>query len=96
MEYTPAQHAFAAFITTGQIHPHADFAPPSEWNHLPAANPNIPEFMLGDTERERYLTMATLLPDSSKDRVIRMVRALDDHQRNIPAAVSRFINICIH
>lgn len=91
MEYTPGAHAFATFITTGQVHANAESAPPSEWNQLPSANSNIPNSMLGDTERERYLVMASLLLDSDKDRVTGMIHALDDHQHHIPAAVSSII-----
>ncbi|KAF8602461.1 hypothetical protein BDV93DRAFT_557460 [Ceratobasidium sp. AG-I] len=88
VEYSPGVHAFANFLITGNFHANANSAPPTEWHSLPVANSSIPDSMLGDTERERYLIMATLLPDSHKDRVVGMIRALDDHQRNIPAANS--------
>ena len=88
MDYSAASHAVATFLTTGQVYANADSAPPSEWNSLPVANSSIPDPMFSNTKREQYLVMATLLPDSSKDRIVGMIRALDDHQHNIPAAVS--------
>lgn len=96
VEYPPAAHVFAQFITISLVHAHADSAPPSKWDGLPPTNSNIPDSLLPDTERERYLTMATLLPNSSKDRVVRMVHVLDNHQHNIPATVGRFILLHTH
>lgn len=88
MDYPAESHAFATFLATSQGYANADSTPPSEWTGSPAASSSIPDSMFSDTERERYSIMAMLLPDSSRDRANGMLGVLDEHQHNLPAAVS--------
>lgn len=95
MTYPQLKFYYADYLSKGLAHANAICEPPSRWQRLPVASPNIPDRIITGTEHERYATLAVLLPDSQKNRVILLVDAVNEHQHHIPVTVSPFAYVFV-
>lgn len=87
MVYEQAALDYADFVSTGLAYANTVCAPPERWLGLPMAGPNVPKYVMSDTELEGLSALASLLPESQADRLTGLLDALNAHQSQIPASV---------
>lgn len=87
MNYSPGAHDYARYVSAGFESPLAACVAPQSWLELPIAGPGVPDKIIIDREYEKYTSLASLLPENSKNRIIKILDATNKHQHHIPASV---------
>ncbi|CAE7088272.1 unnamed protein product [Rhizoctonia solani] len=87
MNYAPGAHDYATYVANGFDSPRAACAAPNRWLSLPVAASGILDRVISTTEYEHYTALAMLLPESSRNRIIAILDAVNDHQHHLPASV---------
>ncbi|CAE6510426.1 unnamed protein product [Rhizoctonia solani] len=86
MTYDQEAIDFANCIAFGANHANAASAPPLRWTSLPTPGPNIPTSVFFGPELTRLTSLASLLPEPAKTRVLTIIEVTNTYQEHLPAA----------